>query len=379
MTRINIFGDFTPLDIGIASIANRTAISSEILDIINNSDYNIVNLESPIVKNKKTKEIMKDGPHLKCDERSVKYLKESGFNMVTLANNHLKDFGEEGIKETLESCKRYGMKYVGAGVNLQAAKVPQIIIAGNFKIGILNICENESSIATDDKPGSNPIDEISNYYDISQLKEKTDKIIVIIHGGSEHYYYPTPRMKKRCHFYADLGVSAIVCHHIHCYSGYEIYHNVPIFYSLGNFFFYKKNKTHSYLWTTGFFVQFKIDENKMDFQLFPYVQCRENAIVSMMDDKERKRFEKKIEEINHIISDNKLLQKQYDCWLNKKWRDYIAILITWGNRYYKVAYRKKILPALISKSNAIQLLNNIRCESHNDLMKLSLEKYINER
>lgn len=377
--KINVFGDFVPIERGVSAILEGTAIDETILSHISEADYNVVNLECPVVNNNATKGIFKDGPCLKTSEDTVQYLKKCGFDMVTLANNHLNDYGSEGIYDTFASCKKNDILWVGAGKNLKEAREPQIINIRGLKVGILNICENESSIASDVIPGSNPVDEINNYHDIVQLKSSVDKIIVILHGGSEHYHLPTPRIKKLCHFYADLGVSSIVCHHIHCYSGFEIYNNVPIFYSLGNFFFYRKKLSGSVLWTTGYFVQLKFTEKTVDYEIFPYIQCKDEAKVELMDDEQRISFKKNIVNLNRIILDDNLLVDSYDEWLNKRYSYYISAAQTWACRYYKSAFRRKIVPAGISKRNAMLLLNYIRCESHLDLMLKSLNKYIEKK
>lgn len=374
-TSICIFGDFVPINRGIKAVTDKTAISHEITDVIKKADYNIINLECPAVSREEAIPIQKDGPNLKCSAETVTYLKDVGFNLCTLANNHLKDYGEIGIQDTMQACKDNGIEWVGAGANINEARIPKLIELNGMRIGIVNVCENESSIATDEEAGSNPIDEINNYYDICELKQKVDKIIVIIHGGTEHYNLPTPRMKKRCHFYADLGVSAIVCHHTHCYSGYEVYNNVPIFYSLGNFFF-DNAKNLSRLWTTGYFVQLNLSDNQVDFNICPYIQCKDHAEVAFLNDEQKKEFEEDIKSINAIIADNQLLKDNYLQWRNKRYKHYMAIALTWGGKYYKAAFRRNLVPAWISKRNAILLLNYIRCESHHDLTQMSLEKYI---
>ncbi len=372
--RLNIFGDLVPINRGIEAVSNGTAISEDIISVIKQTDYNIVNLECPIVSNPKAKPILKDGPNLRCSEETVKYLKTTGFNLCTLANNHFKDYGEEGIEDTFKACKENGIEWVGAGRNMNEARIPKIIETKGMKVGIINICENESSIATEDEAGSNPIDEINNYYDIIQLRDKVDKIILIIHGGVEHYRLPSPRVKKLCHFYADLGVSAIICHHTHCYSGYETYHSVPIFYSLGNFFFDRKEKPLQ--WKTGYFVQLQVTPNTTEFELFPYIQCDEVATVRLLEEKVA--FENDVKKLNAIIADDTLLKKQYGKWLEKRYRHYMTGAMTWGGKYFKAAYRRKLAPTLISKRNATILLNYIRCETHHDLFIKTLHKYINK-
>ena len=265
------------------------------------------------------------------------------------------------------------MDFVGAGNNIVEARKPQIIEIKGVKIGIINVCENESSIATNESPGSNPIDEINNYYDIVQLLSKVDKVIVILHGGVEHYRLPSPKMMKLCHFYADLGVSAIVCHHTHCYSGYEVYHGVPMFYSLGNFFFDRVEKPKQ--WKSGYFVQLDFSEGT-NFKIYPYIQCDTDATVRLMTEEEQESFHADIKNINTIIADEDALEKKYDEWLNKRYRYYISAAQTWAGRYYKAAYRRKLLPAGITKRNAMHLLNYIRCESHHDLLINALNRYL---
>ena len=374
---INVFGDFVPINRGVKAISDKNAISKYIVDIIHNADYNIINLECPVVSHHKAKPIQKDGPNLKCSEATLTYLKDVGFNLCTLANNHLKDYGGVGVHDTLEACNSNGIDWVGAGSNIKDARIPKIIELFGLRIGIINICENEFSIATNEEAGANPIDEINNYYDICELKKEVDKIIVIIHGGTEHFNLPTPRMVKRCHFYADLGVSAIVCHHTHCYSGYEVYHNVPIFYGLGNFFFDNANN-QSRMWVTGYLVQLLFSDERVDFNICPYIHCKENAQVSLMNDEQKKEFEEDIKRINAAIANDQLLNNRYKEWRDKRYKYYMSTVLTWGGKYLKAAYRRGLFPALISNRNAILLLNFIRCESHYDLMKMSLEKYIKE-
>ena len=78
---------------------------------------------------------------------------------------------------------------------------------------------------------------MSVFNQIQEAKSKADFIVVVAHGGHEHYNLPSPRMKKWYRFFVDAGASAVVTHHTHIISGYEVYKDAPIFYSLGNFLF----------------------------------------------------------------------------------------------------------------------------------------------
>lgn len=114
-----------------------------------------------------------------------------------------------------------GISYVGSGKNLHEAGLPFILEQSEMKIGILNFAENEFNSAGYSSYGSNPVNPISNYYAIKRLKEQVNFIIVIAHGGREHYQLPTPKLRERYRFYVDSGADLVVGHHTHCVSGYE--------------------------------------------------------------------------------------------------------------------------------------------------------------
>lgn len=137
-----------------------------------------MNFESPIAL-PHSHPIIKDGPALKNPVEAIDVLKDTGFNVFTLANNHLRDYGEEGVKNTLAVCKEKEILTVGAGENIEEAGKPLILSKkdSDFKVGLLNVCEHESSIATFSKAGANPLDLVSLYYDIQQLKEQVDKVV----------------------------------------------------------------------------------------------------------------------------------------------------------------------------------------------------------
>ena len=93
-------------------------------------------------------------------------------------------------------------------------------------------------------------------------------------------------------------------HHTHCFSGYEIYNGKHIFYSLGNFIFDYKKKYQKGLWTRGYAVVFKINDENIEFELIPYHQGRkDNPNLVLFDEKEMKRFKEIILELNNILQD----------------------------------------------------------------------------
>lgn len=146
---------------------------------------------------------------------------------------------------------------------------------------------------------------------------------------------------------------------------------------MGNFFF-DNAKNRSLLWTTGYFVQLNLSKEKVAFNICPYIQCQDNAQVTLINDKQKMIFEEDIKNINTVITDDLRLKDRYLQWRDNRYKHYMAISLTWAGKYYKAAYRRNLVPAWISKRNAILLLNYIRCESHYDIIKMTLEKYIKD-
>lgn len=334
---------------------------SDVQALISGCDYAIVNLESPVTDCGTP--IVKDGPSLKNPISVFDVIKYCDFNVATLANNHLKDYGGQGVIDTIRSCKDHDFLHIGAGLCLADARCPLIFSKmDGVKVGLLNICEHESSIVTDSEAGANPLDFSYLYNDINNLKQQVDKVIVIIHGGCEHYQLPTPRMKRDYHLIVDFGADIIVNHHQHCYSGYEIYKGKPIFYGLGNFFFDNPRKRHD-KWNEGLLLKLEITKDDIHFELLPYNQCDDYPVIRMREYDEVKN---KIEGLNTIIADEKLLNEHFSQWVSSKKPLYP--FLPYGNHYLRAMYNRGYLPDCISKQNKALIENVISCETHREIL-----------
>lgn len=335
-------------------------VLGEIKDIIVDADYSIVNLECPAIKGGEVP-IEKCGPNLQCSEKGIEAVKWAGFDCVTLANNHFLDFGKEGVEHTLEICKKHGIETVGGGMNLQeASSILYKEIDGKI-LAIINCCEHEFSIATEETAGSNPLNPIKQYYAIKEAKEKADYVLVIVHGGHEQYQLPSPRMQETYRFFIDAGADAVVNHHQHCYSGYEVYKGKPIFYGIGNFCFDNINR-HD-IWNEGYMVFIFFNSNNITFEKIPYVQCDDEAKVKLKEDV---CYSKSIIELNTIIHDNKLLLNADKEYYKSCLRSVSSILEPISNKYILGIQRRGLLPSFLKKKKKLQLQNYILCESHRD-------------
>lgn len=284
--KVLIAGDFCQRFRTIEKIENQEfgSMFDAIKPIVNESDVKIVNFEFPIVI-EKGKPIKKIGPTLKGTVHAVDAIKYAGFNVCTLANNHILDQGDSCCIETKNLLEQKGVFAVGVGADLNdAGNILYMELEGE-KLAIINCCENEFSIATDHTPGANPLRPIRQFYKIKEARRNADFVLVIVHGGIEQYQLPTPRMVENYHFFIDAGADAVVNHHQHCYSGYEVYNSKPIVYGLGNFLFDNPGSRHC-IWNEGYMVQINFDE-EISFDLHPYTQCNEKPNVCPMNEEKK--------------------------------------------------------------------------------------------
>lgn len=349
-------------------------IDKKIIELFEQSDYNIVNLEAPITNSES--KILKSGPNLKAHkEGTLLVLKQLKINAVTLANNHLGDFGEQGVLDTLDFCKKNNIDVVGAGTNVKKAREPLYIDNNEGKIAIINFTENEWGAATEDAAGFNPMDVIENSYQIREAKNKADYVIVIVHGGHEYYNLPSPRMQKQYRFYAEQGADIIIGHHTHCISGYEEHQGVPIYYSLGNFLFTKNSRYDD--WYTGKIMEIEITDGKLSHQYYSVEMNRDNFGLKPAD---QNSILNRVDSYSKIISDEKLLKSEWHKYIEQQRRMYLyywSPLVMIKNKHIR-RILSKLNIRLTSKNGMALYLNLMRCEAHRDLSKEIIGKQIIE-
>lgn len=374
---ILIAGDFCPQNrvSELFDRGNYDRVLGNVRCITSKSDYSIVNLECPITIGGE-RPIIKQGPNLQCSKNGIDALKWAGFSCVTLANNHFYDYGEEGVKNTLEICHEKGIDVVGGGRNINDASAILYKKIGNKTLAIINCCEHEFSISSDTQAGANPLDPIKQFYAVKNAKSRADFVLVIVHGGHEHWQLPSPRMKETYRFFIDAGADAVINHHQHCFSGYEIYNSKPIFYGLGNFCFDRKGIWGDQ-WYEGFLVMLSFNDSSTGFEIYPYFQCKENN--PSVDIIETGSFNDRLSAINSIIqNDNQLFSetaKYYASSMDKM----SEVLEPINGRFYLAGKRRGWFPSLISKKRLLLADNLICCESHRDKMMFFLNHHINRK
>jgi len=167
-------------------------------------------------------------------------LKESGWDIVSLANNHMWDYGKDALFETMEYLEQAGVTYTGSSRTTKNLYSPTVLESNNQSIAflaftmLLNGYENAGALDyVTWKDEDKLIEAITN------IKDEMDWVIVSMHGGVEYKSQPTQEKIDLAHALIDAGADIIVGHHPHIPQGIEEYKDGVIFYSLGNFAFWQ--------------------------------------------------------------------------------------------------------------------------------------------
>lgn len=208
----------------------------DLLPLLQETDLKLINLETTLTR---APTPVPKVFNYKSNPANVQALVDAKIDVVSLANNHSKDFGNEGLIETINVLDQAGIYHVGAGENIQQARRPVIITKNNIRIGILGATDNEPTWkATADEPGINyisiaHIDELLQ--DIKNLKQQADIVIVSLHWGPNMKQYPSQLFQNAAHQMIDAGADIIHGHSAHIFQAIELYNNKLIFYDTGDF------------------------------------------------------------------------------------------------------------------------------------------------
>ncbi len=344
--------------------ANSLSSCRDVELLIKECDYGIVNLEAVASDSHRFSNIAKQGPSLVAPEAFLGVIRDIGFKAVTLANNHILDYGDEALNDTLKGLEDRGTDYIGAGIKIADANRILYKTISEQRFAFINCCEHEFSIASDTHGGANPLEPIKQFYQIQEAKLKADYIVMIIHGGVEHFQYPTPRMVNTYRFFIDAGADAVINHHQHCPCGYEVYNGKPIFYGLGNFFFPWQGKKNS-IWNLGYLVKLTLDKNKVDYDIIPYRQCDDNNFeVKIITGDELLSFNEMMQGLCEALHDESSLKEKLQSFNKENDYLYQKMLEPYSGRIMNSLYRRGLLPSFIGKERILALIDFLRCESH---------------
>jgi len=289
-------------------------LSDEVRKLLE-ADIVFCNLECVLAKAEAPPEKNKILLHAKSE--SIELLKIAGFNVVSLANNHIMDFGQKSLMKTMELLKKNNIKYMGAGKNLCEARKPIYFEKDNTKIALFAYAAPETWggwsqrknqthknwIAGADRPGVAPFDLKIIQEDIDKATKKSDFLIVSVHWGNESTYFPHPEIISDARKVIDMGANLVIGGHQHIIQGYEKYKDGLIMYGLSNFLFpsfYKENSGALTKWSRkgreSIILKCEISKNKMlDHRFIPTIKKKDAPIVVNPSLKTKNRILKKLE------------------------------------------------------------------------------------
>lgn len=372
-----IGGDLVPTESNRELFENNQIeelLGKELKEELEKVDFKIFNLEAPITEN--NEELLKCGPNLKINPTTIKGIKGLSPSLLTLANNHIMDFKEQGLKDTLEILENNNINYVGIGNSLNDLKKFHILEKEGVKIGVYVCAEREFSIATSTIAGVNPLELIDNLEDIQKLKKQCDYIVVLYHGGKEHYRYPSPMLKKICNKMVEYGADLIVCQHSHCIGSYEEYKGGTIIYGQGNFIF---DRVDNEYWNTSLLIKVEINEEKIDIKYLPIVKNKNKIRKANL--KEEKEIVDSFEKRSLDIKNESFIEEEYRKFSEKYIWNYLYFMYGFPrvlrgiDKYFLKNMLIKIL--YYKKSKKLAILNFIECEAHRELFIKGLKNNLN--
>lgn len=348
--KIIIGGDFCPESRAEKLLLNKTDIfQPEYRDIWEKHDFRVLNLEGPITSS--NSKIKKDGRHIKFHPDIINGINKMNVQVFSLANNHMMDFGIEGISDTIDTLNKNKIIHIGSHSNKFT-----IIEKDDIKVAILSFSNNEFSLLSDFSGvgvyGINLIDILST---ITQAKKQTQNVIVLLHTGLSGYPYPFPNQRELCKFIIDSGANAVLCQHSHTIGAYEYYKNGFISYGQGSFVF-DLNRVNS-TWNKGYSVIFNYGKDSFSVEILPHKQFDESTQVRLLYGEEKKEFQDEISQYNYVLQNASLLKKEWHSYIKSKRDPLFNQLFLPKNRIIRRLFRNKNLSVFIPNRIKLIILN----------------------
>ncbi len=354
-------------DVYIKNEPENSFISEDFARVISEHDIVSCNFETPVYTENARAIPKTASPHLFQHKNAANIVIQAGFNVIALATNHMYDYGEEALKNTLELFNE--QITTGAGLDFDAAYKLKIKEINGIKIGFFAFCESEFGALTEKfvkRGGYAWVYHPSVFRNIIEAKKVTDVLIIQVHGGCEHTKLPVPETRELYQEFINLGADAVIAHHPHVPQGWEVYNEKPIFYSLGNLYFDVKSNTP--LWNNGYAVSLTFNGKDMEkFDIIPTEKTREGVIISKDES-----YIKYLNNLSTLISDENYYNLANKQVLDHWFYHYSSICLkihkfipdnSFGDIIFKI-FRKFIKLTNITFVNNLVLLHNIRTETH---------------
>lgn len=248
------------------------AFDQGLLEQMRNADIFMINNEftftsrgTPTVNKKFT---------FRANPGNVSMYEEMGVDIVSVANNHIYDYGEISLLDTLDTLEQAEIPYVGAGRNLQEAMTPVYYIANGMKIAFVSATQIERNSVPDTKEATQDSAGVLRCMNpdnlllvIEEAKKNSDYVILYIHWGTESQEAIDWLQEQQAPIYAQAGVNLIIGDHPHCLQKMDSVEGVPVIYSLGNFWFNSRTQNSCVV---------KVALRAGEMESFQFIPCRQS-------------------------------------------------------------------------------------------------------
>jgi poly-gamma-glutamate synthesis protein (capsule biosynthesis protein) len=362
------------------------------------SDLAVLNFEGS-VPGPRSLPVPKAGPHLMMDPHASGLAKGLGFNAATLANNHIMDYGVDGLGNTLELLAKQGLETVGAGLTQAEAVRPlRIVLPGNQRVQIFSFCEREFGTSEIVNAGaawlSSPFAEDC----VKKAKLESDVVIVCAHGGNELMPLPSMQRRDQLRSLIAAGADVVIGHHPHVPQAWEQWGGGIIFYSLGNFYFDSLDGPRAPCKDWGYMVQVGIESRQVrDIEIVPFERV-DDRVIPLGAARNPEAHFNYLERLACIVQGKELAAYWQTLAVDRFLRAYavnVAGLLPWkltidsslrtraretarglseiwGLWWPRRLYNGKPVPLSDIQSKTLNALNLIRCESHRWVFETAL-------
>ena len=265
----------------------ESCFDEECWELMHDADFLVVNNEFPYTDRGSAAAGKKFT--FRCPPETAGWLKEMGADLAALANNHIYDYGEEGIMDTFDTLDEEEIPYIGAGRDLEDAHKPAYCIVNGTVVAILNATEieryenPETRGAEEDSPGVfRCLDDADLCDKVREAKEKADLCIVFVHWGTELMPAAEGSQVDKAQDLAEAGADLIIGAHPHVLQNIQYVDDVPVFYSLGNYFFSASARDSG-------IVRVTVDTSGAKISALQFVPMQQRQGVKMLYDGEKER------------------------------------------------------------------------------------------
>jgi poly-gamma-glutamate capsule biosynthesis protein CapA/YwtB (metallophosphatase superfamily) len=238
---LGVGGDVT-FGLGVADVIKQEGpayLWSSVAPLFGDCDFTVVNLEGPLCRGEKPNPDQ-TSLYMRGEASCAAPMGEAGVDAVCLANDHIMDYGANGLEETLSILRNEELGSFGAGSNIRSSEQPLLLENdGGAKVALLSVCDvaPSSYTAGEDTPGisSSDLDHVREM--IKSAAQEAHYVVIFVHWGVIGSQDITPRQREIARACVEAGADLVVGSHPHVVQGLEILDGVPVIYSLGNLVF----------------------------------------------------------------------------------------------------------------------------------------------